>query len=80
MTRTLEQLLTGQDLNAKATAEKVLNDRPLDGITQIIVSAWKDSGGETGELDLEEYVSTLDYARNQIQKAINAATIKGMLD
>jgi len=71
----LQEILTGQDFGQKEmdkVATKVLNDEPQnDPITAIIVNAWVNNGGDTGEFEPEYAVTDLEYAINQLRKAKN---------
>jgi hypothetical protein len=69
----LEQLLAGQDLSVNKTLEMYLNDGTYNGgaITQIIIDAWESGGGgETTAPDLEQMEQDLQYAINQLERAI----------
>ena len=70
----LEAMLQGQDFGEKEltnTLQKVLDNEPVtDPITAIIVNAWNNNGGADGEFDEESALMDLEYAKNQIDKAI----------
>ena len=74
----LFEVLKGQDFNESEVdriANKLLHDEPLhDHITGVIVDAWQNNGGAEGEFDAEGFSNDIQYAIDQLKRALQTVT------